>query len=630
MKLTLINGKPAVVRDNGQAVFHSIYMGTRYWGNMYNVLRDYEGKSWTVRECALDEAGNSEKDFSVLESPRCFIAECENARLYAAMDERTALFKTEVKNEGGDKDPFDVIALGGLYANRLDRALCGGFTTFNGLKQTDMNASSLVKILAENDYCESGVHMPVLDKQGQAVNFGFITYEKYFTSIFACEGGTVEFRHFLDGKKLLAGQTLASDWMLISLYEDMVSELPNFAKLVSKFNRFDKPKREVPVGFSSWYYYMGNINERTIYENLAAIDKIKDRVPLQVFQIDAGWAPGNHHGNTDLARFPKGMKFYADLIKEHGLTPGIWLSPFNVDENSDLVKEHPEWFVKHEDGSFTKHGANCMLDVTHPGAKQYVRDLYRMVTYDWGYRYLKLDMVSENISAGCYYDPQAGALQNVREYFRLVREASHPDTYILACTSPMFEVSEFVDGVRIAVDIFERWESLLKEFNRIFKRYYMNDNLFISDPDCLMIRKKENEDEDCRRFCSRTDDEIRTFLTAIYAAGGALLISDKLPLMSEEQIALYEKLFPWTGRAAKPLDLMESFVPGLLDLGYEEGIRTVAFINWGERERTFTLPLDGTHSATEHWTDENLGTVTGEYKITLAPHCSSLVHFKKQ
>lgn len=129
---------------------------------------------------ALDEAGNSEKDFSVLESPRCFIAECENARLYAAMDERTALFKTEVKNEGGDKDPFDVIALGGLYANRLDRALCGGFTTFNGLKQTDMNASSLVKILAENDYCESGVHMPVLDKQGQAVNFGFITYEKYF------------------------------------------------------------------------------------------------------------------------------------------------------------------------------------------------------------------------------------------------------------------------------------------------------------------------------------------------------------------------------------------------------------------------------------------------------------------
>ena len=118
MKLTLINGKPAVVRDNGQAVFHSIYMGTRYWGNMYNVLRDYEGKSWTVRECALDEAGNSEKDFSVLESPRCFIAECENARLYAAMDERTALFKTEVKNEGGDKDPFDVIALGGLYANR--------------------------------------------------------------------------------------------------------------------------------------------------------------------------------------------------------------------------------------------------------------------------------------------------------------------------------------------------------------------------------------------------------------------------------------------------------------------------------------------------------------------------------
>lgn len=48
-----------------------------------------------------------------------------------------------------------------------------------------------------------------------------------------------------------------------------------------------------------------------------------------------------------------------------------------------------------------------------------------------------------------------------------------------------------------------------------------------------MIRKKENEDGDCRRYCSRTDEEIRTFLTAMYAAGGALFLSDKLPLMEE-------------------------------------------------------------------------------------------------
>lgn len=208
-------------------------------------------------------------------------------------------------------------------------------------------------------------------------------------------------------------------------------------------------------------------------------------------RIDAGWANGNHHGDVIAERFPHGMKYCADLIREHGMIPGIWLKPFDFDKDGDVVKEHPDWFVKTQSGDFATFHNNCMMDVTHPGAKQYVRDLYHKITYDWGYRYLKIDIVSEFMTAGVYHDPDAGALQNVREYFRLVRESVHPDTYILGCTCPMFEVAEFVDGMRVAVDIFERWESLIKEFNLIFKRYYMNRELFVSDADCLMIRKKE-------------------------------------------------------------------------------------------------------------------------------------------
>ena len=100
--------------------------------------------------------------------------------------------------------------------------------------------------------------------------------------------------------------------------------------------------------------------------------------------------------------------------------------------------------------------------------------------------------------------------------------------------------------------------------------------------------------------------------------------------MSEEQIGLYEKLFPLPGRTAKPLDLMESYIPGLLDLGYKDEVRTIAFINWGERERTYTVEIGGAHEATEHWTDENLGEVSGSYTVTLAPHCSTLIHFMKK
>lgn len=74
---------------------------------------------------------------------------------------------------------------------------------------------------------------------------------------------------------------------------------------------------------------------------------------------------------------------------------------------------------------------------------------------------------------------------------------------------------------------------------------------------------------------------------------------------------------------------MDSFIPGVLDLGYEGDVRTVAFINWGERERTFHIDLNGLHSAVEHWTDEQLGSFEGAYQVTLPPHGSTLVHFQQ-
>jgi hypothetical protein len=144
-----------------------------------------------------------------------------------------------------------------------------------------------------------------------------------------------------------------------------------------------------------------------------------------------------------------------------------------------------------------------------------------------------------------------------------------------------------------------------------------------------MIRKKENEDGDCRRYCSRTDEEIHTFLVAMYAAGGAMFISDKLPLMKDSQIDEYAKLFPVDERVGRPLDLMSSYIPGILDLGYDEDVRSVAFINWGESECTFRFSLDGKHIAHEHFTGEQLGEWDGEYAVNLAPHCSQLVKFKR-
>lgn len=76
----------------------------------------------------------------------------------------------------------------------------------------------------------------------------------------------------------------------------MTAELPSYTRFIHDFNRFVDRHTGAPSGYCSWYYYMDNIDERMVYENLETIDEIRDRVHLKVFQIDAGWAEGNHNG----------------------------------------------------------------------------------------------------------------------------------------------------------------------------------------------------------------------------------------------------------------------------------------------------------------------------------------------
>ncbi len=626
MKIEIRNSRPAIVTDRGQTVLDGIYAGTKYWGNMWNVLKDYKNKEWSLEQCAPFTDGG--KNFSVLGNAEYYIARCDNAVLYTVLSESEALIRTEVTNNSDiEKDPFDVVAFGGVFGERLESAVFNGTTDINGVRSVDMSSEAGVRIFADGETLVSPVNMTVKTRYGKDIHIGFVSFEHYFGGTYACEDGHMEARLYIDGRKIAPGKTVCSDWVRISVSGDGAAKaMTDYAEFVRDFlgikNRFD----HAPVGFSTWYYYMSNIDERTIYENVETCEKIRSRVPLEVFQIDAGWG-SYYESEGNIERFPRGMKYYADYIREHGMMPGIWVSPFNFPKDGELCKNHPEYFVRDTEGNIKIVRDSAVLDATHPGAREFIRDAYKRITEEWGYRYLKIDIVSDFLTSGVYYEEGAGPLQSLRAYFRTVRESCPDDTFILACTCPLFEIAEYVDGVRIAVDIFERWESLTKEFHRIFPRFYTNGILYWNDPDCLMIRKSENEDDDCRRYCSRTDLEIRTYETAMYAAGGALLISDKLPLMNERQINDYSLYFPHRDSAAVPLDIERAYLPSVLDCGTQDGVRTVAFINWGESERSLNVTLDGEYTAREHWDGLDLGSHKGSYTVTLAPHESQLVHF---
>ena len=198
MIVEIRNDRPAIVREDGSAVLTAIYTGSRYWGSTYNVLKSYGEQRWSVRE---SDSFSEKNDFSVLgERVRYFIAECADSRLYAALTNRQALLRTEYRNSGAAKTPDTVISLGGIYENRLERAMYHGVSCDVGVM--DMNSKTDIMRFVENGFCESAVHMPIVDCSGQALNLGFVTFDRYYGRVFAREDGSVEFRHIVEKGRL--------------------------------------------------------------------------------------------------------------------------------------------------------------------------------------------------------------------------------------------------------------------------------------------------------------------------------------------------------------------------------------------------------------------------------------------
>src|SRR5262249_24210243 len=150
--------------------------------------------------------------------------------------------------------------------------------------------------------------------------------------------------------------------------------------------------RPTPSGYCTWYSRphgraadAGHLDELSRF----AGDQL-GKFGFQVVQIDDGWQVSRRDFTTHnpSGPYPTGMRPTADRIRSLGMTPGIWLTPFGWDPERPVFQRHPNWFVHHADGSlYEVTWAGTCLDMTHPEAREFVRQTVSRITRDWGYRY---------------------------------------------------------------------------------------------------------------------------------------------------------------------------------------------------------------------------------------------------
>ena len=159
------------------------------------------------------------------------------------------------------------------------------------------------------------------------------------------------------------------------------------------------------------------------------------------------------------------MRDLADEIRQAGMTPGIWTSPFVAHETATVWQQHPEWRLCGTDGNPVLFPMNDtvyhVLDITYPQVPSYIEELYRRLTKDWGYVYHKLDFTRAPVfyEDAAFSDPSVALPAAYRRAMEAVRRGIGEDSYLLICGGLYDAAIGIADAQRTGSDILSMWSS---------------------------------------------------------------------------------------------------------------------------------------------------------------------------
>jgi alpha-galactosidase len=433
------------------------------------------------------------------------------------------------------------------------RYLRNGYTSWDGsyfVEPANADDLSGADAAASNGYAMTAL----VDLSGGTAVLGFVRHDRYQSRVrfaFATEPGCLDIETLID-RVPHSGRIEAESLVLLAGTE-VEETLRQWARRVARVAPLPPRLPFMRIaGWCSWYSLYASISEPLLLDHLRAAARFRARyrVPFEIFQIDDGFVPEMGDWLDVKPQFPRGMAPLLADIKAAGFVPGLWIAPFMVGNRSRLYSEHPDWVVADREtgkplapmkfyGEFRWHKRSeeyYVLDITHPKAEAYIRNVFRTWTKEWGCGYFKTDFMY----FGSEYGPaqarwhQAGLsrMEIWMRMARLIREEIGESLW-LGCGGPIWAPVGLVDAVRIGRDIGVSWrghysaESLLRDQT---SRNFANGILWQADPDCILLRD---------RFHDLTATEVSSLARFAGLSGGVLMTSDQLDEVPEDRRALF-------------------------------------------------------------------------------------------
>lgn len=205
-----------------------------------------------------------------------------------------------------------------------------------------------------------------------------------------------------------------------------------------------------------------NVNEELV---LTEAKFLKENFPtVQWIQLDDGYAvynkiafglgvPYEGEAGVDKEKFPHGLRYLSDKIREIGLRPALWIGGLCPKETL-IYKEHPEWFI---DFSICVNDQSP-LDVSKPEVRKYMCEAIQVLCKQYGFEGIKHDFWSyafehkQNLYTNCDKSGYEYRTWWMKELRNVIAKDGHLQTGCdIAMGNPF--LGEYFTNYRYGIDV---------------------------------------------------------------------------------------------------------------------------------------------------------------------------------
>ncbi len=396
---------------------------------------------------------------------------------------------------------------------------------------------------------------------------------------------------------------------------------------INKHNTFPKP----PVGWMTWYAVRFDACEELVLENARWMKEHLSAYGADTIWVDWEWyhSAFSVHGpegisffHPDPVRYPHGMRYVSDRIRELGQVPALWMGITNEPAIDEFIEQNLDSVLAHE----VEWCGEYYFDLTSPKFLE-ERVPKAIETFkSWNYDAVKWDCLPVTLLFADRYhaymtDPTVTSEDALREVVKRVRAMLGKDYYMLSCAGAADREVRFAmdlfDGARIGGDIFN-WQEFLSSFVMRVLRFYPYHNVQVyCDPDNVVLRPEYN-----------TYHQAVSRASLASVLGLPFTMGDHLPDLPQDRVDIIKRCIPVMD--AHPKDIRELEYTGkptvfTMDIAKPFGQWLIADV-FNVTSEEVTVPVrfeelgleEGAYLVYDYWNERLLGKFEGGFEAKLA------------